>query len=167
MKNVLRIVLAAGSMLAAAAANAATATTTFQVTAAVNSACQTNATNMAFTPYTPGAGLVNQVSTVNVRCTLGTTYNVGLNAGTFGATVTTRQMGTGALRLNYSLFRDAARTLNWGTTVGTDTVVGTGAGIAAAFQALTVYGQIPDSAANQAATPSTTYTDTITVTVTY
>jgi spore coat protein U-like protein len=33
--------------------------------------------------------------------------------------------------------------------------------------ALTVYGQIPDSATNQAAVPATTYADTITVTVTY
>jgi len=42
---------------------------------------------------------------------------------------------------------------------------GTGTGMANAFT-YTVYGQLPDSATNQASTPGT-YTDTITVTVTY
>jgi spore coat protein U-like protein len=49
---------------------------------------------------------------------------------------------------------------NWGNTVGTDTVAGTGNGAA---QALTVYGQI---AAGLYVTPGS-YTDTITATVTY
>ncbi|MBS0399895.1 MAG: spore coat protein U domain-containing protein, partial [Proteobacteria bacterium] len=41
----------------------------------------------------------------------------------------------------------------------------TGAGVATA-NAMTVYGQLPDSATNQAAVPGA-YSDTITVTVTY
>ena len=44
-------------------------------------------------------------------------------------------------------------------------MAGTGAGVATA-NAVTVFGQLPDSAANQAAVPGS-YTDTITVTVTY
>jgi ApbE superfamily uncharacterized protein (UPF0280 family) len=42
---------------------------------------------------------------------------------------------------------------------------GTGAGVGTA-NAVTVFGQLPDSAANQAAVPGS-YTDTITVTITY
>jgi spore coat protein U-like protein len=160
-----RLAIAAGALAVAGSANAATATSTFQVTATVNSACQATATNLAFGAYTPGSGLINQTSTVSVRCTQGTTYSIGLNAGTFG-TIAARQMGFGAQRLNYSLFRDAARTQNWGNTPPTDTVAGSGTGIAAAYTAYTVYGQILDSAANQAVTPGA-YTDTITVTVTY
>ena len=52
-------------------------------------------------------------------------------------------------------------------TPNTDTVNGTGTGMGAGNAlAFTVYGQIPDNAANQAAVPGT-YADTITVTVTY
>jgi len=45
------------------------------------------------------------------------------------------------------------------------TETGTGAGVATA-NAVTVFGQVPDSATNQAVVPGN-YTDTITVTVTY
>jgi spore coat protein U-like protein len=62
--------------------------------------------------------------------------------------------------VSYSMFRDTARTLNWGATVGTDTVTGTGNGAA---QAITVYGRV----AAQAGVAPGNYTDTVTVTVTY
>jgi spore coat protein U-like protein len=62
--------------------------------------------------------------------------------------------------LNYSLFSDSARAVNWGNTVGTDTVAGIGTGSA---QTITVYGTIPSNQGNRAGT----YADTITVTVTY
>jgi spore coat protein U-like protein len=68
--------------------------------------------------------------------------------------------GPGSALLGYSLFSDSARTVNWGQTVGTDTVTGTGNGTA---QALTVYGDVP---AGQYLAPGS-YSDTITATVTY
>src|SRR4051812_6590950 len=57
-----------------------------------------------------------------------TSYNVGLNAGNgSGATVTNRMMsGSSGATLPYTLYRDAARTSNWGQTSGTDTVAGVG-----------------------------------------
>ena len=56
---------------------------------------------------------------MTVTCTNTTTFNIGLNAGTAtGATVTTRKMtGPASATLNYKLFRDSARTQNWGNTV--------------------------------------------------
>ena len=48
----------------------------------------------------------------------------------------------------------------WGTTIGTDTVTGTGNGTA---QAITVYGRVPP----QTTPPAATYNDTVNVTVTY
>ena len=42
--------------------------------------------------------------------------------------------------LNYSLSSDPAHTINWGNTVGTDTVSGTGTG---GLQIITVYGFVP------------------------
>jgi spore coat protein U-like protein len=108
------------------------------------------------------AGNVDQTSTITVECTNTTPYNIGLNQGVNGGSVTTRQMKGGPTNqlINYSLSSDAARTVNWGQTIGTDTVAGTGNG---SQQAYTVYGRVPPQT-----TPSPgTYTDTITVTVTY
>jgi spore coat protein U-like protein len=139
---------------------AATATTTFSVTATVQATCLISANPLAFGTYT--GVLINATTTLQVTCTNTTPYNVGLNAGTAtGATVTTRKMtGPASATLNYALFQDSSRTINWGQTVGTDTVTGTGNGSA---QTLTVYGQL---SANQYPAPGS-YSDTITATVTY
>jgi len=147
-------------VLAPTAAVAATATTTFGVSATVQATCVVSATAMSFGTYT--AAVANAASTVSVTCTNTTPYNVGLSAGlATGATVTTRQMtGPASALLGYALFSDAARTVNWGQTIGTDTVTGTGNGSA---QALTVYGQV---VAGQYVAPGS-YADTITATVTY
>jgi spore coat protein U-like protein len=115
---------------------------------------------MAFGNYSGSTG--NASSALSVTCTNATPYNVGLSAGVAsGATVNTRKMtGPASALLSYSLFSDPSRTLNWGQTIGSDTVTGSGSG---AVQALTVYGQTP---AGQFLAPGT-YTDTITATVTY
>jgi spore coat protein U-like protein len=141
-------------------AGATTATSTFLVTATVASICTISTTPLAFGSYT---GAISQVNTtVTVTCTNTTPYNLGLNAGlATGATVTTRSMtGPASALLSYQLFRDAGHTLNWGVTIGTDTVPLTGNGAA---QVETVYGQI---LAGQFVTPGS-YADTITATVTY
>ena len=119
---------------------AATTTTTFAVTATVQATCVVSATAMAFGTYT-GALLASTTSTVSVTCTNTTPYNVGFSAGlATGATVSTRKMtGPASALLGYSLFSDSARAVNWGQTIGTDTVTGIGNGSA---QALTVYGQV-------------------------
>jgi spore coat protein U-like protein len=137
-----------------------TATTQFTVTTVVVSSCTVAATALNFGAYT--GTLINSTSTVTVNCTSGGTYDVGLDAGTAtGATVTNRSMtGPGGALLGYNLFQDAALTLNWGNTVGTDTLAGTATGSA---QLLTVYGQLPGNQTAQAGS----YSDTITVTITY
>lgn len=134
-------------------------TTTFAVTATVQSTCIVSASPMAFGTYT--GAVSNSTSTVSVTCTNTTPYTVGLNPGSAsGATVTTRQMtGPSSALLNYALYSDSSRSVNWGNTTGS-WVSGTGSG---AVQALTVYGQV---AAGQFASPGA-YTDTITATVTY
>ncbi|MFA6051999.1 MAG: spore coat U domain-containing protein [Methylobacter sp.] len=146
------------------AAQAATTTTTFQVTATVNSACTVSATNLTFGVYDPSAAAHDDTSTVTVTCTKATAYDIGLDAGlAAGATVTTRQMQHATLTdlLNYSLYSDAGRTTNWGNTVSTDTVhVASATGAA---ENHTVYGRI---ATGQYVTAGS-YADTITVTVTY
>jgi spore coat protein U-like protein len=129
-------------------------------TATVLAGCLVSATDLNFGNYS--GQLITAPSTVTVSCTNSTTYNIGLNAGTGGtATVTTREMTSPALAtLHYGMFRDSGHTLNWGNTPGTDTVAGTGNGIA---QPRTIYGQM---AAGQSGNPAI-YSDTIIVTVTY
>lgn len=145
--------------LAPTPAAATTTTTTFAVTASVQGTCSVSATALSFGAYT-GTALTNS-NTITVNCTGGTTYNVGLSAGA-GGSVTTRKMTGQYLggSLGYALYSNAGRSVNWGQTVGTDTVAGTGTGVA---QSLTVYGQIPTGTAPAA----DGYSDTITATVTY
>jgi spore coat protein U-like protein len=146
--------------LAPMPAIAATATTTFNVTATVVATCLVAATPLAFGNYT---GVVDPAaSTVTVTCTNTTPYNVGLSVGlATGATVTTRSMtGPASALLGYGLFTNAGHTTNWGFTIGTDTVAGTGNGLA---QPISVFGQIP---ASEFVAPGA-YADTITATVTY
>jgi spore coat protein U-like protein len=68
--------------------------------------------------------------------------------------------GPSSSLLSYKLFSNSGYTTNWGNTVGTDTVAGTGSGVS---QTLTVYGQIP---AQQFVRPGC-YTDTVVATLTY
>jgi spore coat protein U-like protein len=132
----------------------------FTVTAVVQAHCTISASTLAFGTY---AGLlINASSVLTVTCTNTTAFNIGLNAGTStGATVTTRKMtGPASATLSYKLFRDSARTQNWGNTVGTDTLLSQGNGTARQYS---VYGQIP---AGQYVAPGA-YADTIIATVTY
>jgi spore coat protein U-like protein len=166
MRKTHAMTLMLGAMLAGAA-NSATTTTTFAVTETVLASCSATATALAFNPYTPGAGAIANSSTINVKCTKNTPYTISLNKGTTaGGSVAQRLMAFGANTLQYNLFTTVAANVVFGDGSGTSqTEAGTGAGVATA-NAVTVFGQVPDSATNQAAVPGN-YTDTITVTVTY
>ncbi|KXU31044.1 spore coat protein [Sphingobium sp. 22B] len=145
------------------AAQAAQTTTTFPVTATVLTACAVTANPLSFGNYDPtSATPLDATTTLSVLCTVGTSFTVGLNAGTSsGATVTSRKMVNGANLLNYGLFRETTRTNNWGNTPGTDTPPATTAPVLPST--LTVYGRIPPSQN----VPAGGYADTVTVTVNY
>ena len=138
-----------------------TATTTFNVTATVPTTCTVAANNLNFGTAGVLAANTDASTTLSPTCTSGTPYNVGLDGGLSGATdPTQRKMTNGAAFVLYGLFRDAARSLPFGNTIGTNTLAGTGSGLA---QSATVYGRIAPQA-----TPSPgTYNDTIVVTLTY
>ena len=141
---------------------AATATSTFTVQVSITATCTINsASTLNFGTQGVLSANVDQTSTISVTCTNTTPYNIGLDAGTgAGATVAVRKLTSGGATVNYTLYSDTGRTTVWGNTVSTDTVSGTGNGAA---QSLTVYGRV---AAQTTPAPGT-YTDTITVTVTY
>ncbi|MBB6428172.1 spore coat U domain-containing protein [Sphingopyxis sp. JAI128] len=136
-------------------------TFTVQITIEESCAIDTAATDMDFGTV----GILNNdtaTSTVNVTCSNGTPYDIGLDAGVgAGASVASRFMtGSGAETVEYALYQDAAHSTLWGETIGADTQTGTGNG---APQPYTVYGQL----ATQTTPTADTYTDTITLTVTY
>jgi spore coat protein U-like protein len=159
-KRVVGLLLALAGSFQAGPAAAATVTTTFQVTANVNATCTISATDLVFGDYIEVQ--LDEQSVITLTCTNSAIWNIGLDAGTFtGATVTTRAMtGPGGTHLNYGLFTDPTRTTNWGNTVGTDTVSGTGTG---GVEVVNVYGRIP--AAELASVGG--YADTITATITF
>ena len=137
------------------------ATTTFNVTATVPTTCTIATNNLNF--GTAGVLTANTDATTTVApdCTNGTPYNIGLDGGLSVATdPTQRKMKNAAAFVLYGLYRDSARSLPFGNTIGTNTLGGTGTGLA---QSATVYGGIAPQS-----TPSPgTYNDTIVVTLTY
>jgi spore coat protein U-like protein len=126
----------------------------------VISACLVVGSVIAFGTY--AAAQVDQTGSITVICTFGTSYNVGLDAGSgVGATTAVRKLtGLGGGQLNYALYRNSGRTNLWGSAIGTDTLAATATGL---LQSLTVYGRI----AGGQTPPADIYTDTVTVTLTY
>lgn len=162
-------VLVAGALIACttSAVQASTTTTTFNVTATVISSCSTSAADLSFGNYDPLAALPTAgTTTVTVTCSLLAPYSIGLAIGTNGAAINNRKMkitGGGSDLLQYGLYRDLSHTLNWGVTTGLggDTLNLVGTGIAVGS---TVFGVIP---AGQTGASVGSYTDTITVTITF
>jgi spore coat protein U-like protein len=148
--------------LAIGSAQAQTVTNSMPVQITIQNACNVSTvapTTLDFGTQGPLLANVDQTATITVTCTTNAPYNVGLNGGGGGA-INTRRMINGANTVAYQLYSNAARTIVWGNTVNTDTVTGTGNGLA---QALTVYGRVPA----QTTPPAAVYTDSVTVAVTY
>jgi len=159
--------LTSASLFAAGFADAAiystgNKTSTFDVTMKIIADCIISANPLDF-GQTQGVlqTTVTANTTLNVTCTSTTPYNVGLNAGTgAGSSTSARLMsGTGGntstVAFNLNMTSGGG---NWGNTQGTDTLSGTGSGVA---QNLTVYGQVPVQSTPQ----PDTYKSTITATV--
>src|SRR5215208_5828569 len=106
---------------------------------------------------------VDSTSSVSVTCTSGLAYAVALSQGTTtGGTTTTRLMkhASTASTVPYKMYSDAARTANWGNSTSDD-VNGSGTGSAVNH---TVYGRV---SAQGFAPQAGSYSDTVTVTITY
>ena len=120
--------------------------------------CTVTVVNVAFGGYDVFQQQDTETTgSVNVTCDSSASYTISLSAGlgTFAA----RAMLSGSQQLSYNLFTDPQRLTIWGDgSSGTATVSASGTGAS-----YTVYGMIP---ARQNV-PAGTYSDTITVTVTY
>jgi spore coat protein U-like protein len=163
MKRILIPAMMAGSMLAAEAAYAASATGDLAVSMEVTAFCEVKSGGtLTFTPT--GAwwnANVDNTGSFNVQCTNGTPYQIGLNDG-LHASGGVRRMNFGTEHLNYQLFTDSYGGTAWGNANGSTTKQSqTGDGD---VQQHDVYGRVPSG--QTAPTPGT-YTDTVTITITY
>jgi spore coat protein U-like protein len=161
-------VLAGLACIGGPAVATTTTTSTFAVSLTIAAQCVINSTStLAFGSLGVLGGIGgttnnDATSTIAVQCTNTTPFNIGLDGGTGGGDTSTRKLlNTGSsATVNYKLYSDTLHTVNWGNTVGTDTVSDTGNGASVNY---TVYGRIPPQT-----TPAPgTYADTVTVTVTY
>lgn len=122
------------------------------------------ATNLDFGSASAIAAPIASTSQITLNCPANTNWKVGLNNGMNAVAGQRRMAGPSASYLNYDLYRDPGHTQRWGndTAGGSDTVNGSGASQANPT-VLTVYGLVP---AQSVGVPGT-YSDTITVTLTY
>jgi spore coat protein U-like protein len=143
-------------------AEAATYLGTFGVTMAVQATCSLSASAMAFGVYT--GTVVNATTTLTVTCTKTTAYQIGADNGQHSQYIgvyAKYMAGPSGNYLRYHLYTDAARSIEWGTTAGTNEVAGIGTGAA---QTITVYGTI--GAGSYASVPGS-YSDIVTLTLTF
>lgn len=138
----------------------------FQVGATILVACNVSGTNLNFggnlDPLAT-SGPVDTSSNLQVVCTNTTPYSVALNAGlnagggsNFGA----RAMKSGNNTLPYQLYLDTGHATVWGDGASSGVYHGTGTG---SSQSLTIYGRLPSL---NGVAPGT-YSDTVTVTISY
>jgi spore coat protein U-like protein len=142
----------------AGSAEAATATATLTVTATVQNGCSIENASLNFGTYTVGQNTdLDASGTIRVLNCQGVQVSIALDGGSSG-NVNNRQMANGANRLNYQLYTDPARSQIWGT--------GQNAASMQIIQnpaSIPVYGRIPRGQN----VPSGTYSDTVTITMTF
>ncbi len=135
MRNSISALLITAALGLSAAANAGTATTSFQVTASVAATCSATAATLGFGAYTPGSGGLTGNTNVNVKCTKSTAFTVKLDKGTTtGGSITQRLLTDGGGNtLQYNLYTSNTYATVFGDgTAGSQAANGTGAGVATA-----------------------------------
>jgi spore coat protein U-like protein len=154
------LALAVLSLADASAQQQNTVSTTFKVSARVQGNCEVTASDLNFGAYSSQSqNSLKGTTVIQATCTPGTSYQIGLNAGTSpGASVNNRRMVSGTNTLEYQLYSDDNRHKVWGNTPGDNTEGGTGTGLAKDH---TVFGSVPASQK----VPTGDYGDTITVQV--
>lgn len=140
---------------------ALTSSTSPSVTATVLSRCNVAATTVNFGSTGLLTANKDAQGTLSIQCNTALPYTLSLNGGTSGATdPTQRKMAFSGANITYGLYRDVARALAWGSTIGTNTTSGTGTGLT---QTQTVYGRVP----TQTTPKPGAYSDSVVVTVGY
>lgn len=135
------------------------------VTASVSKNCTISTTPVNFGAYDPvvanASSPQDSTGSVTVACTKGANARVGLDDGANSQGSTRRMQQSASAHLNYEIYKDAARTSRWGTTV--DESLDLGAAPNRNPRTYPAYGRIP---AGQDATVGS-YTDTVVATVNF
>lgn len=150
--------------LSPAGALAAQATANLTVQATVVDSCTVADATLAFGTVNPTNGTAAPVTgTVNVTCTLGTAFSVGLDDGlNFSGGQRRMRQGASTSYLQYGLYRDVAATNRFGNAVTSERATGL-VGLGLTATPVTVYGTV---ASGQAA-PAGAYADTVPIVVYY
>lgn len=142
----------------ATSASAVDVTGNLNVTATVSAFCNlTVGPTIAFGTITSTAAAINAASSIDVECSNGTPYTVGINDGNNVG----RRMTDGTNFLDYELYSDAGRTASF-FNIALSSIGGTGAGVGTLLTH-NIFAQIP----SQTTPPSNAYNDTVVVTVRY
>lgn len=144
-------------------ASAATSSAALNVSVTITPACTVSTTPVSFPNY-PG-GNVNATGSINVNCVAGTAYSVGVDGGSYRIG-TTRNVGDefSPGRVSYGLYKDAARTVEFGdgaSQPGGQLAGQVGTGVT---QSIPVFGKLLPGATLP---PAGMYADFVTVIVTY
>ena len=123
-------------------------------------ACTISVTGVNFGSYNVFSNAAqHSAGNIGLNCASSVEYTIALGAGS--GTFTQRVLSSGAHSFKYNLFTAANRALVWGdATNGSATVSGSGTGVRVNH---VVYGQIPP----QQNVPAGSYSDTITVVITF
>ena len=152
------------AMLVAGSGSAATTSGTIAVSLTIASSCTLSTNPLAFGVFNVATGNTSS-TTLSLNCTNALPWSTDIDAGlnqniANGPRRVTNGGGTPGY-VNYHLFKDAGRTLFWGTTSSGTALAGVGTGLA---QTLTVFADA--NGASGLILPGT-YADTVTVTVTF
>lgn len=136
----------------------------FVVRTNVNRTCTVTTAEVNFGAHTSLSSALSAQGGLSVTCTNALPYTISLGNGVSGTGPAARLMrlqnAPAGPTITYGLYRDAAFTQVWGSTIGTTTVAGTGNGVA---QTYPVYGRLQSQSTPQAGI----YNDTVVVTITY
>ncbi|GGC59498.1 Csu type fimbrial protein [Undibacterium terreum] len=133
------------------------------------SLCGVSTAGVAFGSYDPSSAVdTTGLGSITFGCLasgLGTlTYTITISAG--NGTFLDRQMKAGTTRISYNLYQDSNRTILWGDGTGGSSIYNESLSIVVAglfSKNYTVYGKIPALQLK----PAGSYTDSVTVTVTF
>ncbi|AYQ27321.1 MULTISPECIES: spore coat U domain-containing protein [unclassified Polaromonas] len=162
--------VALAALAAMSSAQAVTETADLGVSLTLDSGCQfsapSDAVAFARTTSTSAAVTLDATGTLNVTCTSGTNYTIGLNGGANNtgsvdtpALGSRRMQGTAGNYVTYDLYQEPTHTTFWGNVVNSDTFSSVGTGNP---EAIPVYGRVTNVNA-----VAGVYADTVTATITY
>ena len=141
--------------------SAATSTSTISVSVTVPTSCNVTGGSLAFGSYDVLSATPTDASMIfTATCATGTTAAIGLGLGSHASGSTRRMTDADGDLLPYELYKDSGHTTIWGQS-GSDAVSYLSA--SSAPSNFTIYGRIPA----QENVDTATYSDSITVTITF